>query len=82
MRVTAKGLNISFSQAIPTGSVNGSNVNFTLPFTPYSDAAMLVFIDAIPKVITTEWTRSGTTLTFATAPAAGQQVYVWFLRLS
>lgn len=69
-----------FSQAVPTGTPNGVLVNFTLPFTPHSDQAMMVFVDAVPKVYTTEWSRSGTTLTFVTAPAAGQQVYVWMLR--
>lgn len=71
-----------FSQAVPTGTPNGVLANFTLPFTPHSDGAMIVFVDAVPKVVTTEWTRSGTTLTFTAGniPAAGQQIYVWMLR--
>ena len=80
MRTSTKGLALNFDQEVPSGTVNGSNTNFTLSQTPYSAKAVIVFLDGIVQTFTTDWSISGTTLTFVTAPAAGQKPYVWFLR--
>ena len=79
-RTTAKGLALNFEQEIPSGTVNGSNTAFTLSQTPYSAKAVILFVDAVPQVYTTNFTVSGTTITMVTAPAAGQTVYAWYLR--
>ena len=57
----------------PSGTVNGSNVSFTLAFTPDDPAAVHVYLDGLyePNV-----SVSGSTLTFSTAPAAGQSITV------
>lgn len=58
----------------PSGTINGSNTNFTITHTPKANS-LLVFVDG---VLDTNYTfNSGTkTITFTTAPAVGQSVYV------
>lgn len=58
---------------VPSGSVNGSNVTFTLAFTPDDANAVNVYLDGI---LETAYSLSGTTITFTTAPANGQSVLV------
>ena len=57
----------------PSGSVNGSNVTFTLAFTPDDPNSVNVYLDGI---LETAYSLSGTTITFTTAPANGQSVRV------
>lgn len=82
MRVTGKGLSVTFEQEIPSGTVNGSNVTFTLSQTPYSAKNVHLFLDSRPLVFTTEWSISGVTITMVTAPAVGQQLYAYYMRAS
>ena len=58
---------------VPSGSINGSNVTFTLAFTPDDPNAIHVFLDGLNE---TAYTVSGSTITFTTAPALGQSVIV------
>lgn len=50
---------------------DGSTVNFTLSATPASAAAVDVYLDGVHQKPTTDYTVSGTTLTFITAPLNG-----------
>ena len=52
-------------------SGNGSYVNFTMSFTPTADTAILVTIDGVVQKPTTDYSVSGTTLTFTSAPPSG-----------
>ena len=73
----AKGLG-NFVQEVPSGTVNGSNVTFTLATTPSSAGAVMVFLDGVLVEQGSgagKYTISGTTITFGTAPVAPQVVY-------
>jgi hypothetical protein len=69
-----------FIQETPSGTVNGSNLNFTLSFTPHSQGAVMVFVDGLLKDQGTEYSLTGVTVAFATAPALGQSIKVWYIK--
>jgi hypothetical protein len=59
----------------PSGTVNGSNTAFTLAQTPFdANDAVTIYVDGIKRDRVTDWTISGSTITFVTAPALGQSV--------
>ena len=58
---------------IPSGTVNNSNLSFTLSFTPKATSLRLR-LDSRPLYVTTDYTLSGVTITMVTAPAFGQQL--------
>lgn len=61
------------SSSLSTQSFNGTGAQtaFTLSATPLSTAATEVFISGVRQVPTTNYTVSGTTLTFSVAPPSG-----------
>lgn len=59
-------------QEAPTGTINSSNVTFTLSATPGAAATLVCFLDGQAQTLTTDYTRSGATITETTAPATGQ----------
>lgn len=63
-------------QEIPSGTVNGSNVTFTLGFTPANGAAVQLFVDGLLQLqgAGLDYTISGSTITFVAAPATGQTI--------
>lgn len=72
-RITGGGLSpgaLSYffkENIVPTGTINGSNKTFTLPDTPAS-GTLRVFADGVRQQVTTDYTLSGTTITFIVAP--------------
>lgn len=64
----------------PTGTIDGSNVTFTLANTPIASSEEL-FIDALKLIRTTHYTMSGATITFVTnkQPLPGEvlRAYYW-----
>lgn len=50
---------------------DGSTTAFTLTGTPGSDAGIFAFIGGVYQIPTAAWTRSGTTITFTSAPPVG-----------
>lgn len=80
MRIDAEFLKKFFTIEVPSGTVNGSNQAFTLAFTPLENDAVNVFINGLFQKPTTHYTISGTTITFVTAPAVGQDVVVYYIR--
>ena len=79
-RVDAEFLKKFVVDETPSGTVNGSNVTFTLSQTPFdSNDSVQVYLDGLKKDRVTEWTVSGTTITFVTAPALGQTVRVNYM---
>lgn len=60
-------------QEVPSGTVNSSNVTFTLGFTPKATTLELK-LDCRPLYSGTDYTLSGTTITMTVAPAFGQQL--------
>lgn len=67
-------------QEVPAGTVNGSNTVFTLSQTPIEADAVLVLVNGIVRKKTTEWSISGATVTFVTAPALAQIVEVQYVQ--
>lgn len=63
---------------VPSGSVNGSNVTFTLSETPVSGAAVMIALDGGVSTNGTDFTVSGTTITFAVAPATGTEIFAMY----
>ncbi len=61
-------------QETPSGTINGSNVTFTLANTPVSNAAVSIFQNGIFMRQGTDYSISGTTLTMTVAPVVGQQL--------
>ena len=78
MRATARTLNLNFYNEVPSGTINGSNVTFTLANTPYA-GSVSVYLDGLIQRITTDYTISGSTITFVTAPGTGQDVYCTYM---
>jgi hypothetical protein len=62
----------SFTTDVATG--DGSTVAFTLSEEPANVAGIMVFVDGILQKATTNYSLSGTTLTFTTAPAAAAEI--------
>lgn len=75
-RTSSRFINEGWTKEVPSGTVNNSNTVFTLAFTPDSSNSVDVLVDFIPCAPTTHYTISGATITFVTAPALGQKVFV------
>lgn len=81
-RLSAEFLKKFIVDETPTGTVNGSNTAFTLSQTPFdSGDAVQVYLNGVKRDKTTDWTISGTTITFVTAPALGQSIRVNYMML-
>ena len=63
-----------------SASGNSSTTVFTLTNSPASTTEARVFLDGILQILTTDYTISGTSLTFVTAPATGQNITVLYSR--
>lgn len=55
---------------VPTGTINGSNTVFTLAHTPTAGSEH-VYLNGLLQTITTDYTITGATITFTTAPQVG-----------
>lgn len=81
-RVDAEYLKKFMVDETPTGTINGSNTAFTLSQTPFdANDSVQVFLDGIKRDRVTEWTISGTTITFVSAPVLGQTIRVNYAML-
>ena len=69
----------TWKQEIPTGTVNGSNTNFTTSLTPINQDSTFLYLDSLIVPIN-EWSLVGSTITFNTAPVTGQKVYCAYLK--
>jgi hypothetical protein len=58
----------SFVEETPAGTQNSTNVTFTLSFTPAPIASLELKLNGVFQVPTTDFTISGATITFVTAP--------------
>lgn len=57
-----------FAEYTPTGTMNGTNLVFTIPVVP---AEMQLFYNGIYQVETTDYTLTGTSITMTVAPVSG-----------
>ena len=62
----------------PAGTINGSNVVFTLTNTPAVAAGVLVVLDGIVQYSGVDYTVSGSTITFVAAPATGSSIFAYY----
>ena len=59
----------------PSGAVNDVNTVYTLANTPVA-GSVKVYLNGVRMKVTEDYTISGTTLTFSTAPATGDNILV------
>lgn len=64
----------------PSGLVNGTNTVFTIAQAPLEGETVDVFLDGLKQRPGTDYTVSGSTITFTTAPVAGQTIRVDYIR--
>jgi len=61
--------------AVVSGIIDGANVTFTLPSTPVAGTPFFLRIGRQPQEYTTDYTRSGTTITYVVAPDASLSTF-------
>jgi len=69
------------NQEVPAEPANGTNINFTITGSPANKASTFVYVDGAivdPSLWGLSYAGSGSVITFGTAPAAGQDVYVCY----
>lgn len=64
---------VSVSQGVPSGPVNGTNHVFTLPSTPSN--FLILTSNGVQQLPTTNYTISGPTITFVSAPLTGDELF-------
>jgi len=79
-RLNAQSLQKFWVDVTPTGTINGSNLVFTLAQTPVENDAVDVFLDGLKQTAGTDYSVSGVTITFTTAPAIGQILRVDYIQ--
>lgn len=62
----------------PSGTVDSVNVTFTLASTPIADASVIVVLDGLVQYNGTDFTMSGATITFSTAPVTGSSIFAYY----
>jgi hypothetical protein len=60
-------------------SANGVTTAFTLTQSPYSSSFLTVFLDGLFQN-PSNYSLSGTTLTFTAAPPTGADILAWYMR--
>lgn len=80
-RKLVAGSSGTWEQETPAGTVNGSNTVFTLVFTPLAAGSTFVYLNSLIIPVTDYVLDLGLkTVTFSTAPATAQKVYVVYLK--
>lgn len=59
---------------VPAGTLNGTNPNFTLSFTPAPNTSLMLYLNGVEQDPTLKYTISGNTITFVVAPKATDQL--------
>lgn len=74
--ITGGGGGGTFTIETPSGTINGSNVTFTITTAPDPTADLLLFKNGLlmEQGASADYTLSGTTITMATAPATGSKL--------
>ena len=69
-------------EEVPSGSINGSNVTFTLAFAPSPAKSLLLVQNGIilEQGIGNDYTLAGSTITMAVAPNNGAVLLAWYRR--
>ena len=77
MKVNSRGLNLLYQ--VDTFAGDGTTVAFTLSQIPYDTSDPMAFIDGLFQS-PANYSISGTTITFASAPTASTDILVRYLR--
>lgn len=77
-RVAGKFLFKGFVQEVPSGTINGSNTAFTIGYAPMESEVLMVFLNGLLQRQGTDYTFSGTTITFAVAPASNSTLDAFY----
>jgi hypothetical protein len=80
MKVAAKFFQNFFEQETPTGTVDGANTSFTLSATPVYDKALFVYQNGLIQRQGTDYTISGTSISFTDAPNSGTRIYAIYFK--
>lgn len=67
---------IFVDEETPTGTINGSNKVFSTAVAPSPGSSTYVFLDGQLMTPTVDYSLSGGTITFVTAPIVGQVILV------
>ena len=62
---------------VPTGTINSSNLIFTLSYTPINPAGVIIVLNGVVQYNGSDYTISGNTITFTTAPVTGSTIYAY-----
>lgn len=62
------------TKEVPSGTINGSNVTFTLANTPQENEAVQLYLDGLFLVEGVDYNLSSVTITMIVAPALGQSL--------
>ena len=63
---------------VPSGSVDGFNVTFTLAHTPLYPSSVIIVIDGVTQYYIIDYTVSGATITFTYAPMSGSTIFAYY----
>lgn len=78
-RIFGKFIGAGFIEETPSGTINGSNVTFTLANTPASSAAVNLILDSL-VLPGTDYSISGTTITLGFAPVVPQKLKAKYVK--
>lgn len=78
--IDAKNLERFWTQETPSGLINGVNTVYTIAFEPLENESILLFKNGLQQRLGTDFTVSGTTITFASAPAIASDLSVQYIR--
>jgi hypothetical protein len=76
------GITTVFGDAIvPSGTIDGSNLVFTLPSAPTPPESLMLFVNGVEQQANVDYFLSGTTIVFAptSAPQSGDRLISWYL---
>lgn len=79
-QLDAKQLARMWKDETPSGTINGSNVTFTLSEVPVENDAIEIFLNGLYQEPGVDYSISGTTITMTTAPALGQSLKASYIQ--
>lgn len=72
------GSSVTYFAETPSGTINSSNVTFTLDNIPTSNACVVVILNGLTQYNGIDYTVSGSTITFVSAPATGSSIFAYY----
>ena len=69
-----------FAQEVPSGTVDGVNTSFTLTANPVYSSTVHIYLNGLLQRQGTDYTVSGTAVSFTNAPAAGEEILATYIK--